>query len=506
MAGVALLGTVGLLVLLLARGERIHPTALGLAFDVVIAGALAAPFAVRRLGSVVRTLLVGAGGVTAAAGVWLGALAIRPALATAEARLLLDAGAVAVLVLVLVPGLSALRAAVDRRLFRRTLDRRLALQRFVAELPPEAGAPECTRRALEELVRMMDLRGAAVLPDGGEPIAVGRCDADALARRWPHDGASLPERALVGLDLLALPRPLRQVLAESDVVGLVPVATPRRRCGVLVFSTGFLGATFTDEELYGVTAFAGQLALVLDAAALLDRAVAVERALAHAGRLATVGETAARIAHEIRNPVTAARSLAQQLAREPGDPFATEHALILGELERVERQVAALLRFARREQYALAAVDLGAVVRSAVDAFRARLAEAGVALAVEVADGVRVRADPEKLRQVVVNLVENALDALAGAGGGRRLSLRVAARNGTAMVEVADTGPGVPPEALPQLFEPFFSLKSGGTGLGLAIAKRTIDAHGGRIGATSVAGAGTTFRIDLPVLAGADDA
>jgi signal transduction histidine kinase len=102
-------------------------------------------------------------------------------------------------------------------------------------------------------------------------------------------------------------------------------------------------------------------------------------------------------------------------------------------------------------------------------------------------------------------VVENAADALDGTGGSRRLAVTLLGTNGTATLSVADSGPGVAPEALPRLFEPFFSLKEHGTGLGLAIAKRTIDAHGGRIDASSPPGEGLTLRIDLP-LAGAEHA
>jgi signal transduction histidine kinase len=227
--------------------------------------------------------------------------------------------------------------------------------------------------------------------------------------------------------------------------------------------------------------------------------VGVERALAHSEKLAAVGELAARIAHEIRNPVTAARSLAQQLAREPTVPFAAEHELILAELERVERQVGALLRFARRDEFRFAPVDLGELVRETVDSFRARLAAAGVGLEIHVGGGITARADREKLRQVLVNVIENAMAALAEVGGDRRLALSVGGVNGTASLRVADNGPGVPDDALPHLFEPFFSLRENGTGLGLAIARRMVDAHGGRMTATSAAGAGMTVEIQLPL-------
>src|SRR5262249_27105618 len=144
---------------------------------------------------------------------------------------------------------------------------------------------------------------------------------------------------------------LAEALIEADVPGVVPIVGPRGRWGDLFLRTGVVAASridFDDGET--LEAFAGQLALLLDSAALLARAVAIERSLAQTEKLAAIGETAARIAHDIRNPVTAARSLAQQLMDEPGSPFSVEHGLILEELDRVERQVAVLLRFARREE------------------------------------------------------------------------------------------------------------------------------------------------------------
>jgi polar amino acid transport system substrate-binding protein len=169
----------------------------------------------------------------------------------------------------------------------------------------------------------------------------------------------------------------------------------------------------------------------------------------------------------------------------------------LDELERVERQVRALLHFARREEYRFESLDLGALVQSTLGAFAPRLAALGVRLDATVAAGVFVRGDREKLRQVLVNLLENALDALA-LGGERRIAAVVSTTNGTASVTVADSGPGIPPDALGHLFEPFFTLKPNGTGLGLAIARRTIEAHGGRIDVAPATPRGTTFRLDLP--------
>jgi len=197
--------------------------------------------------------------------------------------------------------------------------------------------------------------------------------------------------------------------------------------------------------------------------------------------------------------VTAARSLAQQLAREPGQPWVAEHRLILEELDRVERQMGDLLRFARREELRFEAVDLGDLARGTLDALRPRLDAAGIAAALEAAPGVVARADRDKLRQVLVNLLENARDALATSPSPRRVTVAVRNGEGVATLSVTDNGPGVPAEVLSRLFEPFFSTKQTGTGLGLAIARHAVEAHGGAIVAAPAEGAGLTFRVTLPL-------
>jgi signal transduction histidine kinase len=263
--------------------------------------------------------------------------------------------------------------------------------------------------------------------------------------------------------------------------------------------TGFFGGTFREDDAEMFEGFVDQLALVLDAADLLARTVAAERSLAHAEKLAAIGELAARFAHDIRNPVTGARSLAQQLARDPMSPANAEHAgIILEELERVERQVRELLRFARRDELALAPTDVSALVRATAHAFADRLAADGIDLGLDITDGVVARADGEKVRRVLVNLIENAMDALQNGRPEKHLALGVARDGERAIVRIADDGAGIPIEAQPSVFDPFVSLKPSGTGLGLAIAKRIVDAHGGTITFSSRPGA-TAFEIRLPL-------
>jgi signal transduction histidine kinase len=141
-------------------------------------------------------------------------------------------------------------------------------------------------------------------------------------------------------------------------------------------------------------------------------------------------------------------------------------------------------------------------VRRTLGDLRPRLEAAGVDVECESAGGVTAEADREKLRQVLINLIENALDALSGFAGVRRLEVSVARSDGCAVVRVRDSGPGVPDEALARLFEPFFTLKQNGTGLGLAIARRTVEAHRGRIEVRSTSGTGLTFHLELPLSRG----
>jgi signal transduction histidine kinase len=454
--------------------------------------------ALRNLTAIVRRVVMTAATLGAAAGVYVGARALDASLASPLAQRFVDLGAILGLAFVLVPGRAWLGMSLDRLILRHGLRVRDELQAFLRTLSPELGVRECCRRALAEAVRAWHFRGAAILLDDGTALVEGDLALDPVRAVWPRGAAAdeLPAHAFIWL--WVRDPALRTALATADVAGVLPITSPRRRWGHLLTSLGLLGWDKGREQVETGKIFCDQLALVLDGAELLARTIAVERSLAHAEKLAAIGETAARIAHEIRNPITAARSLAQQLAREPESRFHAEHEVILAELERVERQTASLLRFARREEPRLEPFDLGQLVRTTVEDLRPRLEAAGIGVAVDAPDGVLARADREKLRQVLINLVENAIDALGSTAGTRRVDLAVAGVNGSATIQVRDSGPGVPPDALPRLFEPFFSLKEHGTGLGLAIARRTIEAHGGTIDATSTP-EGMTFRVSLPL-------
>lgn len=208
----------------------------------------------------------------------------------------------------------------------------------------------------------------------------------------------------------------------------------------------------------------------------------------------------AAIAHEIRNPVTAARSLVAQIGEDPAAPEVPEFAKVaVEELDRVERSIAHLLRYAREEGMEPRDVRLPEVVDSALESLRDRLG--GVELRRHDDAPVTLRADPEQLRRVVINLVGNALEALsAAATPGPRVELVSGANlaRTEGWLRVRDNGPGVPAEARERIFAPFHTTKSTGSGLGLAIARKLVEAHGGTLEALSPTGAGAEFVVTLP--------
>jgi two-component system sensor histidine kinase CiaH len=208
--------------------------------------------------------------------------------------------------------------------------------------------------------------------------------------------------------------------------------------------------------------------------------------------------------HELRTPLAVIRANAEFLQeREPASEEASE---IVSETDRLASLVDSLLAVARGDTNGAVAydeLDLGAVVEGSAASMRSLATERGIALDVSAAPELRIRGSREQLRQLVVILVDNAL-RYTGAGG--QVEVNVARRDGSAVVAVTDTGIGIPPAALGQVFERFYradearTRDSGGAGLGLAIARKLVDEHGGRIAAESTPGEGSTFTVTLPLV------
>jgi signal transduction histidine kinase len=223
-------------------------------------------------------------------------------------------------------------------------------------------------------------------------------------------------------------------------------------------------------------------------------------------RLAAIGRIAAQITHEIRNPLSSislnAEELGERLRSELGGD-ASAPALcdaIVREVDRLAAVTEEYLRLARLPKPQLARADLNEVIRDLLDFLKPELDAAGVQVERRLRTALPlVLADLGQVRQLLLNLIRNAREAMPG-GGSIRVS--TAADADFVQVEVRDAGPGIPPERLQRIFDPFFTTKERGTGLGLALAQEIAQEHGGQLTCTSAPGAGAAFSLRLPSVPG----
>lgn len=216
------------------------------------------------------------------------------------------------------------------------------------------------------------------------------------------------------------------------------------------------------------------------------------RAAEQARHLATLGQMSAVLAHEIRNPLASLKGNAQLLAGAlpEGEKARAKAERVVGEATRLEHLTNDLLEFARAGQLELADVDPVALVREATDAIAPDRVDLDVAAAPR-----SWRLDAARLRQVALNLLENAVEMSEG-----RIDVALARAGGALVLTVRDRGPGIAEADLPHVFEPFFTRRTRGTGLGLAVCRRLVELHGGTITAGNAPDGGAVFRVELPHL------
>jgi two-component system NtrC family sensor kinase len=278
-----------------------------------------------------------------------------------------------------------------------------------------------------------------------------------------------------------LARPLRRLTQDMAVVGTGKFEHPI--------------AVVSKDEV-------GELA---QAFARMTQSLNESRAqVVQAEKLASIGEMSAAVAHGLRNPLASLRAAAQLVRRHPTAPSAAEHLdAILEEVDRLDRRISHLLSFSRPAPFHPMAESLPRLLEDVLPAVAGPIRDQGVDLQVDVpADLPSVRVDPVQVEQAVLEIVSNALDAMPGGG---RLRIRaIAGGNGASpnevILEVSDTGGGIPEAAMASVFEPFFTTRQEGTGLGLSIAKRYVEQNGGRLEIESQHGHGTTVRLRLPTV------
>jgi two-component system, NtrC family, sensor histidine kinase HydH len=313
------------------------------------------------------------------------------------------------------------------------------------------------------------------------------------------EAGDAPSREVETLDAIA--RTLAEMDASTAVAILGGAEGSEMILGVLALRDERLRNAFGLEDLDLFRQLSAQAAIIIENSRVYER-------MKERDRLAALGEMAAGLAHEIRNPLGAIKGAAQLLVGPDGKPADGQDVpeflrIIVEEVNRLNRVVTQFLDYARPYKGEAAEIDLNEVVRKTVQLLENPAAQAKVTLQLSEALP-RVRGDAEQLRQVFLNLGLNALEAMSAGGAltistGRRPFRRGGEAGSFVEIRFQDTGPGIPREQMKNLFIPFFTTKEKGTGLGLPISQRIVTQHGGVIDVRSESGKGTTFTVCLPV-------
>jgi signal transduction histidine kinase len=269
----------------------------------------------------------------------------------------------------------------------------------------------------------------------------------------------------------------------------------------------------TSEKRAILDVLASQVAVEVESCRLVEEKVRLERELVNREHLARLGQMAAQVAHEVKNPLSAIKSIAQVMREEQAlSGYEQDLSLIVSEIDRLNRTVSQLLAFSRPSRADSRPVRLSDLIKATVTLATGEAKDRGVDLKVEsIADVTLTGPQAGALREALSNIVLNAVQATDEGGEVRIQStlqtdpgaLAVDAASATLTLTVTDSGPGIPTDAQQRVFEPFYSTKSRGTGLGLAIVQRRVVEMGGSVELASPVkeGHGTRFRLTVPVAA-----
>ncbi len=406
-----------------------------------------------------------------------------------SARYGLRAGVVeAILILALTLLAAPLRGWLERS-FRSLFQRETALYRDVVS---QISASVGQYRSLADLLNSIESETAnalslrrvriALLPQDEEKGQENSTEFETLLRDWRsgNEGNQSAELRTLGYNrAYALTR-------ENHMLGLLLIeASPNG---------------LTPDVSAVLEVLAGQIAVAIEDYRLMEENVRLERKLAEGERLAALGQMAATVAHEVKNPLSAIKSIAQVMSED--EDLKRRHArdlsLIVSETDRLSKSVTQLLSFASKQPPSAIPCEAGELVRSVVDLFRADADERRIDLRCRIdgkADlsGVQTAA----LRDALSNLVLNALQATPASG---HVTIESAVSKHAITFSVSDTGPGIAPEIRGKIWEPFFTTRQRGTGLGLAIVRKRMEEAGGSAQLVPTSnGGGGKFELRIPV-------
>lgn len=297
---------------------------------------------------------------------------------------------------------------------------------------------------------------------------------------------------------------------KTESFATAPLITKGKVIGAIFVDNYFTRKPITEEDMRFLTMFANQAGLAIENATIYSNLEETNKSLREAQerliqqeRMAALGEMATSIAHEIRNPLVSIGGFARRLKDKPNSDEQSKRysEIIYAEVNRLEDILQEILAFAREAPPAFISTNINKVIEDVLVLFKENLASKNINIITELSPELPlISADPQQLKQVIINLFANAEQAMAGRGGvlcvGTELSARLPLE---IVIEIRNSGPVIPEEIMANIFNPFFTTKSSGTGLGLAIVHRIIKTHSGRIRVKNRTEGGVSFLISLPV-------
>jgi len=316
-------------------------------------------------------------------------------------------------------------------------------------------------------------------------------------------------RRIVNRDELAEHRPspaIERELVSLAATLIVPGFIEDELVGFLALGEKLSGAGYLPDDLHAFSTLANEAAIAIDNARSYHELMttnehlrmAYERLLQQE-RLAAAGQFATGMAHEIKNPLSAIKTFAEYLPEKYQDRTFREKffKIVQSEIDRINTIVKELLEFAKPAPLEVQPVRVSQLLDETLTLLSNQMLKHSVEVQrAFLENGLTIHADPKQLKQVLLNLLLNSLEAMPNGG---RLTLAISLQDERLVLTVTDTGCGIPDEYQAKLFDPFFTTKERGMGLGLAVVKGVVERHGGSIFIRSRPGAGTTVEVRLPI-------
>lgn len=300
----------------------------------------------------------------------------------------------------------------------------------------------------------------------------------------------------------------------SDKLGVnsfatVPIITKNQVLGTIVVDNIYTNRPIRDEDLQSLVRFTTHAGWAIENARLFSQLreankdiLIAEQQLIQSERLSALGQLAAELAHEIKNPLVTIGGFARRLS-EKSDFNHDEKKytdIIISEVKRLENLLKDILNYSRDIKSNFSDYDINTLIEEVLSSYESIFNESGILVKRELSASIHpLHIDTSQIKQVLVNILYNAVECMTGKAGFIAIKTEpLSGEEGGVTISISDTGGGIPPEILDNIFNPFFTTKIQGTGLGLSLSKKIVESHSGTIGIDNRIGEGATFIINLP--------